>query len=253
MNELIRSQKLIPVFVLVLIWTLESVIPFIHGRSHRLQHAGRNLGLGLFNSALTGLVMLLLLTATIAWTENSQFGLLHLLALPDFAATILAIFLLDGWMYLWHRANHMIPFLWSLHAVHHSDREMDVTTAVRFHPGEALISAGLRLIVVALSGLSLTHILLYDTLLIIVIFLHHSNINLPLFLDKRLRVVITTPSLHRVHHSTITQETNSNFGSVFSFWDRLARTFRLRDDQTTIVYGVNDQGNIFTKYLRVDQ
>ncbi len=252
MNELIRSQKLILVFALVLIWTLESVIPFIQGRSHRLQHAGRNLGLGLFNSVLTGLVMLFLLTETMTWAENSQFGLLHLLALPDFAANILAIFLLDGWMYLWHRANHMIPFLWSLHSVHHSDRDMDVTTAVRFHPGEALISAGLRLIVIALLGLSLTQILLYDTLLVIVIFLHHSNINLPLFIDKAMRVVITTPSLHRVHHSNIIRETNSNFGSVFSFWDRIASTFRLRDDQTAIVYGVNDPDTIFTKYLRVN-
>ncbi len=238
MADLIRSQKIILAFALVLVWVLESVIPFVHGRSHRLRHAGRNLGLGLLNSVLSGLIMVALLTATIAWAENSNFGLLHLLALPNFVTNILAIFLLDGWMYLWHRANHVIPFLWKLHRIHHSDREMDVTTAVRFHPGEILISSGLRLMLVVLIGLSLTQILLYDTLLIVVIFLHHSNINFPLFIDKFLRVIITTPSLHRVHHSPVTREANSNFGSIFSCWDRLARTFRLRDEESAVTYGV---------------
>ncbi len=252
MADLIRSQKIILASALVLVWVLESVIPFIHGRSHRLQHAGRNLGLGLVNSVLSGLITVALLTMVITRAENSQFGLLRLLALPDFAANIFAIFLLDGWMYLWHRVNHVIPFLWSLHRVHHSDREMDVTTAVRFHPGEILISTGLRLMLIALLGLSLTQILLYDTLLVVVIFLHHSNINLPFFIDKLLRVIITTPSLHRVHHSPVTREANSNFGSVFSFWDRIARTFRLRNDQTAIVYGVEGQESIFTKYLRIN-
>ena len=234
MSELIRSQKLIPVFALVIIWTLESIIPFIHGRSHRLRHAASNLGLGFLNALLSGFLMFLF----IRWAENSQFGLLHFLKLPNFAAAILAIFLLDGWMYLWHRANHTIPFLWSLHRIHHADREMDVTTAVRFHTGEALISLGLRLLLVVMLGLSLPQILLYDTLLVVVIFLHHSNINFPIWLDQFLRIVITTPALHRVHHSVITSETNSNFGSVFSFWDRIANTFRLRDDMSLIIYGV---------------
>ena len=240
MADLIRSQKIILASALVLVWVLESVIPFVQGRSHRLQHAGRNLGLGLLNSVLSGLITVALLTLVITRAENSQFGLLRLLALPDFAANIFAIFLLDGWMYLWHRANHVIPFLWSLHRVHHSDREMDVTTAVRFHPGEILISTGLRLMLIALLGLSLTQILLYDTLLVVVIFLHHSNIKFPVLLDNFLRKVITTPTLHRVHHSIVSRETNSNFSSVFSFWDRLAGTFQLSVNQPTIVYGVEE-------------
>ena len=247
MSDFFRSQKIILASMLVLIWMLESIIPFIHGRSHRLRHAGRNLTLGLVNTFLSGIITATLLTIVSSWTEHLQFGLLYFLKLPFFAANIFAILLLDGWMYCWHRANHAIPFLWNLHRLHHSDREMDVTTAVRFHPGEALISSGLRLIVVALLGLSLPQILLYDTLLVAVIFLHHSNINLPLFIDKFLRIAITTPSLHRVHHSTITQETHSNFGSVFSFWDRLASTFRLRLDQTAIVYGVQEQEAHFSK------
>ena len=199
MSELIRSQKLILVFALVAIWTLESVIPFIHGRSHRLPHAVRNLGLGLFNSIVSGFLMMNL----IGWAENSQFGLLRILSLPEYATYFLAIFLLDGWMYVWHRANHAIPFLWSLHRTHHRDREMDVTTAVRFHSVEVLISTGLRLLLIVLLGLSLPQILLYDTLLVVVIFLHHSNINFPIGLDQFLRVAITTPALHRVHHSVI--------------------------------------------------
>jgi sterol desaturase/sphingolipid hydroxylase (fatty acid hydroxylase superfamily) len=234
MTEFISFQKIILVLALVIIWSLESVIPFIHGRSHRLPHAVRNLGLGLFNAVVSGFLML----AFISWAENWQFGLLRNLSLPDFAKYILAIFLLDGWMYIWHRTNHAIPFLWSLHRTHHADREMDVTTAVRFHSAEVLISTGLRFLFIALLGLSLPQILLYDTLLVVVIFLHHSNINFPNWLDNFLQIFITTPALHRVHHSILTSETNSNFGSVFSFWDRIAKTFHLRGDTSLIVYGV---------------
>ena len=243
MTEFISSQKIILVFALFIIWTMESVIPFIHGRSHRLPHAVRNLGLGLFNAVVSGFLMVSL----ISWAENWQFGLLRNLPLSDFAKNILAIFLLDGWMYIWHRANHGIPFLWSLHRTHHADREMDVTTAVRFHSAEVLISTGLRFLLIVLLGLSLPQILLYDTLLVIVIFLHHSNINFPIWLDQFLRIFITTPALHRVHHSILPKETNSNFGSIFSFWDRIASTFRLRGDMSLIVYGVEEQGANFTK------
>ena len=203
-----------------------------------MRHAVRNLSLGLLNALALGLLAAPLITQVALRSEEAGFGLLRLFPLPPMVATIGAILLFDGWMYLWHRANHTIPFLWSLHRIHHADREMDVTTAVRFHTGEALISLGLRLLLVVMLGLSLPQILLYDTLLIVVIFLHHSNINFPIWLDQFLRIVITTPALHRVHHSVITSETNSNFGSVFSFWDRIANTFRLRDDMSLIIYGV---------------
>ena len=122
--------------------------------------------------------------------------------------------------------------------MHHSDTEMDVTSAVRFHAGEMLLSGLLRAALIPLLGLSIQHILLYDALLLPVIFFHHSNINLPEHIDRILRVVVATPALHRVHHSRLIIEANNNYGSIFSWWDRLAKTFQLRQDGTRVEFGV---------------
>ena len=192
------SSKFIIVFAFVLLWAAESFFPFAPGRTHRIQHAARNLSLGAINALVTALLSAFLLVVVASWAETSHVGLLRLLNLPSLVATLLAILLLDVWMYLWHRANHELPFLWRFHRMHHSDTEMDVTSAVRFHAGEMLLSGLLRAALIPLLGLSIQHILLYDALLLPVIFFHHSNINLPEHIDRILRVVVATPALHRV-------------------------------------------------------
>src|SRR5215813_5385924 len=118
-----------------------------------------------------------------------------------------AILLFDAWMYLWHRANHQLDFLWRFHRVHHSDPEMDVTTAIRFHAGEILISSALRLAVIPLLGITNRQLLVYEMLLLPVILFHHSNVLIPERLDAILRLVIVTPAIHRVHHSRLRAET----------------------------------------------
>ncbi len=242
MPDWFQSSKFLIVLAFVLLWVLESLFPAVQGRAHRLRHAFRNLTLGAGNALLSALLMAFLLLAVASWAEQAHMGLLRFSTLPAWLTTLLAILLLDAWMYVWHRANHEVPLLWRFHRVHHSDTDMDVTSAVRFHAGEIFISGLLRAAVIPLLGLSINHILLYDALLLPVILFHHSNVHLPEFLDRILRVVVTTPALHRVHHSRLMSEANSNYGSIFSWWDRMARTFQLRRDGTRVEFGVNGWG-----------
>jgi sterol desaturase/sphingolipid hydroxylase (fatty acid hydroxylase superfamily) len=145
---------------------------------------------------------------------------------------------MDFWTYWWHVMNHKIPFFWRFHQVHHSDREMDVTTASRFHIGEFFFSSVLRTGIILLTGVTLWEILLYEVFLNIVIQFHHANIGLPNWLDKLLRIFIVTPAMHKVHHSDYQQETDSNFTSLFSWWDRVFGTFHLRKNPKEIQFGL---------------
>jgi sterol desaturase/sphingolipid hydroxylase (fatty acid hydroxylase superfamily) len=250
MPDWLSSSKFLIVLAFVLIWAAESLFPAVQGRAHRFRHAFRNLTLGASNALLTALLTAVLLLAVASWAERANVGLLHFFALPAWLTTLLAIVLLDAWMYVWHRANHELPFLWRFHRVHHSDTEMDVTSAVRFHAGEILLSGLLRAALIPLLGLSMQQILLYDALLLPVIFLHHSNVHLPEFMDRVLRIIVTTPAIHRVHHSRLTSEANSNYGSIFSCWDRLANTFRLRQDGTRVEFGVRGFESEYWQCLR---
>ncbi|MGE0133087.1 MAG: sterol desaturase family protein [Blastocatellales bacterium] len=225
---------------LILLWTLESWIPAAKDRRDRMRHAARNLTLGLINAVALALFAAPLISWVAGWAEESGLGLLRLFNLPPLASTIAAVLLMDAWMYLWHRANHEIPFLWRFHRAHHSDPEMDATTAIRFHAGEILISSALRLAVIPLLGISLWQLLVYESLLLPVILFHHSNVNFPEKLDRRLRFALVSPAIHRVHHSRASVEFNSNYSSVFSFWDRIAGTFRLRRDGQPVKFGLDE-------------
>lgn len=242
MIELNYLPNVITVCGLILLWTLETWIPAAGDRRDRLRHAVRNLTLGLLSAVALALALLAAPSIALvsAWSEDSGFGLLRVLKLPPMAATVAAILLFDGWMYLWHRANHELHFLWRFHRVHHSDPEMDATSAIRFHAGEILISSALRLAVVPLLGISLRQLLLYETLLLPAILFHHSNLNFPEKLDRWLRIVLVSPAVHRVHHSRVMVETNSNYASVFSFWDRIAGTFRLRRNGRPVNFGLDE-------------
>jgi len=235
-----QYPTLIAAFCLALLLALESWAPAASGRRHRFRHAARNLMLGLLNAAASALLAAPLIAGVSVWAESSGFGLLRLVQLPPAMATVAAILLFDGWMYLWHRANHEISFLWRFHRVHHSDSEMDATTATRFHTGEILISSALRLAVIPLLGITTGQLLVYEMLLLPVILFHHSNVRFPERMDRCLRLVIVTPAIHRVHHSRLRPETDSNYASVFSFWDRIASTFRLRRDGQQVNFGLDE-------------
>ena len=158
--------------------------------------------------------------------EARGWGLVHALGLPMWASVPLAVVALDLAIYLQHVLFHAVPALWRLHRVHHADLEIDVTTGARFHPIEILLSMGIKLGVVAALGAPAVAVLLFEVLLNATSMFNHSNVRMPLRLDRVLRWVVVTPDMHRVHHSIAARETNSNFGFNLPWWDRLFGTYR---------------------------
>jgi len=237
-----RSISSVTVLTLVLAW--ESLAPFFTyfagSTGERLRHGLKNVVLGVLNSLLTGLGFAALWWAVAQWAQAHEFGLLNWLPIPSWARLAGAILVFDAWMYWWHRLNHRVPFLWRFHRTHHSDPKMDVTTANRFHIGEIALSSVLRVPVIALLGLQLWELALYELAMFTVVQLHHANIALPAWLNRALRVVIVTPFMHKVHHSRWQPETDSNYSSLFSFWDRLFGSYRLRDDPRTLRFGLDE-------------
>jgi sterol desaturase/sphingolipid hydroxylase (fatty acid hydroxylase superfamily) len=148
------------------------------------------------------------------------------------------LILLDFWIYWWHRANHEIPFLWRFHQVHHFDELLDSTTALRFHFGEVVLSALVRACVIVAFDLPLSSVLLFEALVLISAIFHHSDARLPRRLEQALARVIITPSIHWVHHHAVRADTDSNYGTIFSFWDPLFRSRSLTKRWPTMPIGV---------------
>ena len=243
-TDFARFRTASSVILLALLLAWESLVPFFtyfagHWRE-RVRHGLMNIVLGVLNALFTGLVFAALWLMTAQWAQTREFGLLNWLSLPDWARLAGVFLLFDAWMYWWHRLNHRVPFLWRFHRTHHSDPRMDVTTANRFHIGEIAISSVLRVPVIALLGLQLWELALYELAMFTIVQLHHANIALPPQLDRWLRGFIVTPFMHKVHHSRWQPETDSNYSSLFSFWDRLFRSFRLRDDPETLQFGLQE-------------
>lgn len=235
------SKLIIPIIALGLILFLETLFPLFKDRRGRILHLTRNLGIGILNGLILSLVFAALTALMTARIQERGIGFLSLLTLPFWMEAFVALVLFDLWMYLWHRMNHRAPFLWRFHRMHHSDNQVDASTALRFHTGELIFSSILRLVlIIPILGLSLEQLLLYETLLQPIILFHHSNIALPETIDRFLRMVIVTPNMHRVHHSVENPETNSNYSSIFSFWDRMGNSFRRRNDPLTLRYGLPD-------------
>jgi sterol desaturase/sphingolipid hydroxylase (fatty acid hydroxylase superfamily) len=229
---------------LALLWSGEAWAPhfehFRGGLRDRLRHDARNFAFGIVNAVIAGLLFGGAAAAVAGWAEAEGVGLLRLLVLPAWAEAAVAFIVFDFWVYLWHRANHAIPFLWRFHRMHHSDRELDASTGLRFHTGEICLSAVLRLAILPLLGMTPWQLVLYEAVFLPVVLLHHSNVSLPRWIDRGLLALVVTPAMHRVHHSRIREETDSNYGSVFPWWDRLLGTFRLRDDPRTIPLGLDE-------------
>ncbi|MDA1193044.1 MAG: sterol desaturase family protein [Candidatus Poribacteria bacterium] len=224
-------------------WAMEPWFPFsrkVSAETRRFRHARRNLTLAAVNVVLLGIVYALLMKTALDWVAANGFGVVNWLGLSAAPSVVVAFVLMDGWMYLWHRLNHTVPFLWRFHRTHHTDLKLDITSAVRFHPGEIAISTALRLVVVPLIGMRLWHLFVYEAVFMAIVQFHHSNLRVPDALDRAFRAAFVSPNMHRVHHSRLQPETDSNYSSVFSFWDRLGRTFKLRQDPATIEFGLDD-------------
>jgi sterol desaturase/sphingolipid hydroxylase (fatty acid hydroxylase superfamily) len=175
----------------------------------------------------------------IAWAaESHRFGLLHWFRAPAPVAWGAGFLLMDWGYYWWHVAAHRVPLLWRFHNVHHTDLDLDVSTAARFHFGEIVLSVPFRVAIVALFGISPATLVIYELVFESAVFFHHSNSRLPLRLERILNRVIVTPRMHGAHHSIVRRETDSNWGTIFSIWDRLHRTLRIDVPQEKLTIGV---------------
>lgn len=253
MQELVsaveQTQIVVAVIGLVVLFIAESLHPFFDffqgSFKKRGLHFLANLSLGVLNAALNAVLFVGIWLWVSVWANQNDFGLLNWLEniyapLAGWPRAVFAVLLFDMWMYAWHRINHEVPFLWKFHRVHHSDPNMDVSTATRFHAGEIFFSSILRIPVILLLGMYLWELLIYEVLVAVVVQFHHANINLPGKLDPILRRIIVTPHMHKVHHSRWQPETDSNYSTIFSFWDRLWKTFRLHDPLKEIRMGLDD-------------
>jgi sterol desaturase/sphingolipid hydroxylase (fatty acid hydroxylase superfamily) len=191
----------------------------------RLVRWSNNLGLVVLDALLVRLAFPVVAVSLAVIASENDWGFLNQFAIPGWIAIILAILALDLAIYLQHVLFHAVPALWRLHRVHHADLEFDVTTGVRFHPFEILISMAIKLLLVLALGPPAIAVLVFEVLLNGTSLFNHSNAHLPSRLDAALRLVIVTPDMHRVHHSIIPSETNSNFGFNLPWWDRMLGTY----------------------------
>lgn len=219
------DRTLILVGGLLLFWIIEGVIPLYKFNYHKLKHAGPNLLLTLTTIVVNFLFALLIVKSS-DWTVAKGFGLLHIFKLPLWASLVAGLLLLDliG-AYLIHFIEHKIKFLWKFHMVHHSDTYVDATTANRHHPGESVFRALFTLIGVILCGAPMWLVILYQSLSALVSQFTHANLRLPEKIDKGLSYFLVSPNMHKVHHHYVRPQTDSNFGNIFSVWDRLFGTY----------------------------
>ena len=193
------------------------------GYSSRVRWLG-NFGVYVLNIIIRTLLLpLTAITLAATLAEQGQ-GLFNYLAIPLPVAIIASILILDGAHYLKHVALHKLPLFWRFHRMHHTDLDYDFTTGIRFHPFESIASALVTLAVIAMLGVPVVAVIIFETTVVAVTFFVHGNISYPASLDTALRTLLVTPDMHRIHHSARRTETDSNYGLIFSWWDRLFTT-----------------------------
>jgi sterol desaturase/sphingolipid hydroxylase (fatty acid hydroxylase superfamily) len=223
--------------VFVALFVLERLLPLRRRCSSLLPRVILNLIISAAAFAVAAILVRPAATAALSWATQKPFGLVHLLA-PSSLQFIAAFLLMDLTFYWWHIANHRIGFLWRFHNVHHIDPDLDVSTGFRFHFGEVGMSAVFRVAQVLLIGISMPAFAVYELVFQANTLFHHSNLWLPIRLERLLNKVLVTPRMHGIHHSQVRRENNSNYGVVFPWWDRVHRTLGLNIPQAEIAIGI---------------
>lgn len=218
------KHSLIILSVFLFFLFLESRFPLRDQTMKKSSRMKDNFMLALLGIPFTRLLAYPLIASVIAYSEQKQLGLFHQLQASEMVTGVISFLVLDYLLYWWHRLNHRVWFLWRFHQVHHADADMDASTALRFHFGELLLSAALRTVLVFIFGFSLGVLAVFDVSVTSLAIFHHSNLKLPASIEKFLRLVIVTPGFHQNHHSFFQKETDSNFSTILSVWDRLHST-----------------------------
>jgi sterol desaturase/sphingolipid hydroxylase (fatty acid hydroxylase superfamily) len=223
-DSYIRLACFFGVLALMALW--EAVAPRRRLALRRPLRWLSNLGLVVVNTVAVRLAFALGAAGVALAAEERGWGLLRQVAWPAWIEVVLAAVALDLAIYLQHVIFHAVPLFWRLHMVHHADLDFDVTTGLRFHTAEIFLSMGIKAAAIVLLGASVAAVLMFEVLLNATSMFNHSNVRMPIWLDRGLRLFIVTPDMHRVHHSVVSRETNSNFGFNLPWWDYLLGTYR---------------------------
>jgi len=235
----IRLGSFLGIFTLMALW--EILAPRRKLTQPKAARWLNNIGLIVLNTALLRVVFPAAAVGVAGYAELMQWGLFNLIEVHPAVALLVSVIVLDAAIYLQHVMFHALPVFWRLHRVHHADLDFDVTTGARFHPIEILLSMLIKFAVIVLLGPPLAAVVIFEVLLNAMSMFNHSNVRLPLALDSVLRRIIVTPDMHRVHHSHLADETNSNFGFNLSLWDRIFGTYRAQPaaGHTDMVIGID--------------
>lgn len=205
---------------------LEFLMPFRREASQRASRWPANIGIVVIDSLLVRLVAPAGAVSVALYAEVKGIGVLNMVAPPGWIEVVAAVIVLDFSIWAQHLVFHKVPLLWRLHRMHHADTGYDVTTALRFHPIEILLSLGIKAAMILLIGAPALAVMIFEVVLNATAMFNHANVRLPEGLDRLLRLVVVTPGMHRVHHSTVQVETDSNYGFNLPWWDRLFGTYR---------------------------
>ncbi|WP_411031195.1 sterol desaturase family protein [Spongiimicrobium sp. 3-5] len=231
-------RSILLVFGITFFWLLEGVVPLFKFNYKKWRHALPNLFFTL-TTVIINFALAFLLLKTADWTAANNFGIINWLTLPLWAYIILGVLLLDFiGAYLAHLVEHKVKPLWMIHLVHHTDHNVDTTTANRHHPLESVIRFAFTLFGVYLIGTPIGIVMLYQSMSLVATQFGHANIKLPRKVDEVLSWVIVSPDMHKVHHHYKLPYTDSNYGNIFAIWDRIFGTF-MKFDREAIVYGVD--------------
>jgi sterol desaturase/sphingolipid hydroxylase (fatty acid hydroxylase superfamily) len=231
-------RTLILVGGLTFFWLLESAIPLFRFRYKKWQHAFVNIFFTL-TTIIINFALAFILVKTSDFVVANEWGLLHIVPLPNWAYLILGIMLMDliG-AYTIHYLEHKVKWMWRFHLVHHTDQQIDTTSANRHHPIESVFRFAFTTIAVLMLGAPMWMVMLYQTMSVVLTQFNHANIKMPGSLDQALGYIFCTPNIHRIHHHHKQPYTDTNFGNIFSFWDRIFGTFVMVDNRK-LTYGLD--------------
>ncbi|MBL4784965.1 MAG: sterol desaturase family protein [Cohaesibacteraceae bacterium] len=227
MIELTQSQWRLLSFILIFttMALLEALLPRRDRVASLPKRWSTNLGFVVINALVIQILVPVTTIWAAIWSSENLSGLLTFIDVPDWLEIFLAFVVLDFAIWFQHLMSHKIPWFWRLHRVHHADLDVDVTTGLRFHPGEILLSYGYKIAVIMVLGAPVLAVLIYEIILNGASLFNHANVKLPGWLDRFLRIFIVTPDMHRIHHTIVPRETDSNYGNSLSIWDRIFGTY----------------------------
>jgi sterol desaturase/sphingolipid hydroxylase (fatty acid hydroxylase superfamily) len=217
---------------------IELLAPYRKSSVSKARRWINNIALTVFNTLTLQLVFAGAAITTATYVTTHQLGVLNLVQLPVWAKLLATVVFMDFMLYVWHLLNHEVPLLWRFHRVHHSDLNMDVSTATRFHIGELAISVVIKISLVFLLGASMIGVLIFESATVLCAQFHHSSLKVPGWFEGIYWILFVPPSMHRIHHSVTIKERNTNYGTILSIWDRWLGTLLTNVDQSQIFIGI---------------